>query len=166
VATDIRWDALARALRELHRALVERARSDYLRENLIGGDIGPGELLRLLTTDPYFAWLRGLSELMVDIDVLRERPAQERDDIAPTVRAAVEFFITPASSPETAHEFGRRYWPYVQDDPHVAMAHAALKRALSTWQTSTNAPSSSDAREQVAQSARETKRRNGSETGS
>ena len=134
MATDPRWIELGRALRELHRALVERARGDYLRENLITGDVGPGELLRLLTTDPYFEWLRGLSELMVDIDLIGEQAERAaHDDTAAAVRGAVEFFVTPPASAEAPHPFAERYWPYVQDSPHVAMAHAAVKRALADW---------------------------------
>ena len=134
MANHSRWIELGRALRELHQALVERARGDYLRENLITGDIGPGELLRLLTTDPFFDWLRSLSELMVDIDLIgehAERAAQ--DDTAAAVRGAVEFFVIPPASAEAPHPFAQRYWPYVQDSPHVAMAHAAVKRALADW---------------------------------
>jgi hypothetical protein len=151
-----RWDALSRALRDLHRALVERARSDYQRENLIGGDIAPGDLLRLLTTDAHFEWLRGLSELMVDIDVLRDRPDAPQDAIAPAVRASVETFITAPGSTNATQEFAGRYWPYVQDDPHVAMAHAAVKRALADWPRAERDPAGDlDARAQVAQSARD-----------
>jgi hypothetical protein len=122
-------DALARALRTLHRSLVEHARADYLRENLIGGDIAPGELLRLLTSDPYFEWLRGLSELMVDIDLVRDSGRLEQH--TREARAAVEYFISPPVEGEQPHKFAERYWPYVQTDPQVAMAHADVKRALS-----------------------------------
>jgi hypothetical protein len=135
VANNTQWNTLARVLRELHAALVERARSDYLREKEIGGDIRPGELLRLLTTDPCFEWLRSLSELMVEIDVVHERAesAQELDELAKAVLGAVEFFVTPPAAGTPATPFAQRYWPYIQDDPHVAMAHAAVKRALSAW---------------------------------
>lgn len=125
------WDALARALRALHRSLVERARADYLRDSLIGGDIAPAELLQLLTTDPYFEWLRGLSELMVDIDLVQDSGRDEEG--SGVVRAAVEYFISPPTETEQPHKFAERYWPYVQSDSHVAMAHADVKRALSVW---------------------------------
>jgi hypothetical protein len=135
VANNTQWNTLARALRDLHGALVARARTDYLRENQIGGDIRPGELLRLLTTDPHFDWLRSLSELMVEIDVIHDRAddAKALDELAGAVRGAVEFLITAPAAGAPATPFAQRYWPYVQDDPHVAMAHGAVKRALSTW---------------------------------
>jgi hypothetical protein len=131
MANETHWHTLARALRELHRALVERARSDYLRENLIGGDLGAGELLLLLTTDPQFEWLRGLSELMVDVDLVRDTHGDERESVG--VRDAVEYFISPPTEGEQPTKFAERYWPYVQSDPHVAMAHAHVKQTLSAW---------------------------------
>ena len=130
---DSDWQKLASTLRELHRALVERARTEYLRSHGIGGDITPGELLRLLTSDPYFEWLRSLSELMVDIDLIRDWPDNEELVRSGEIRAAVEYLVSPPVSSETPSPFCQRYWPCVQDDPHVAMAHADLKRVLAAW---------------------------------
>ena len=145
------WQALARGLRELHRALMDRARHDYERER--GATLNAGELLQLLTTDPAFDWLRGLSELMVDIDLVRDA---DTDDMNAVVRAAVEHFITPAKPGEPAHPFAQRYWPYVQDDPHVAMAHADVKRALARWPrpTKEDAASLLHERHRLAEKAR------------
>jgi hypothetical protein len=125
------WQKLASALRELHRALMERARRDYERTH--GAVLSPGELLRLLTTDAYFEWLRGLSELMVDIDVVSDAEPALIQEMATAVRAAVEHFISAPKIPASSHAFAQHYWPYVQDDPHVAMAHAGVKRALEGW---------------------------------
>src|SRR5881227_2933042 len=59
----------AAALREVHRALVQATRKSYERDT--GKFAGaPAELLRLLTEDPYFAWLHTMSELIVDLDSL------------------------------------------------------------------------------------------------
>ena len=124
------WKRLASTLRELHRTLMERARRDYERDHALV--LTPGELLQRLTTDPDFEWLRGLSELMVDIDLARDADQQVRAALAGAVRAAVEHFVTaPASG--AANAYARRYWPYVHDDPHVAMAHADVKRVLASW---------------------------------
>jgi len=48
--------------------LLRRARTDHAREHGIAEEIGPGELLMLVTREESFAWLRVLSELMTDID--------------------------------------------------------------------------------------------------
>lgn len=126
------WDKLRRALRELHRVLAERASRDFVYAHERLSQPTPAELLQMLTKDPEFNWLRGLSELIVDIDVARDDD-DTRDEFVRGVRAAVERFITPPKTPEPLDEFAQRYWPYVQEDPHVAMAHAAVKQAISTW---------------------------------
>ena len=104
-------DAIREALRELHRALIGAARADYEREN--GPVEGPAQLLRLLTDDPYFEWLRPLSRLIVDLD--------QREDIP---KPAVEALLRPTSA------FGQRYTAALQADPHVAGSHARLRGAL------------------------------------
>lgn len=95
-----RWQNLASALRELHRTLMERAQRDYERENRLVSN--PGEFLQLLATDPYFEWLRGLSELMVDIDVVRDTEPPLVDEMSAPVRAAVEHFISAPKTPQSA----------------------------------------------------------------
>jgi hypothetical protein len=126
------WDNLRRVLRDLHRALVDRASRDYVWAQQRLSQPDPGELLQILVKDPEFAWLRSLSELMVDIDIARDKE-ETRGQLGPGVRAAVERFITAPADMSTADDFAKHYWPYVQQDPHVAMAHAAVKQALSSW---------------------------------
>ena len=148
------WTELARALRELHRALMERARRDY--ESGHGIALNPGKLLELLTTDAQFAWLRGLSELMVDIDVVRDAEEPVMDELAGAVRGAVEHLVSAPGAPEGATEFAARYWPYVHDDPHVAIAHAEVKRVLGAWPRpqQTDAASLLHERHRLAEKAR------------
>jgi hypothetical protein len=123
------WQKLANALRELHRTLLEHARRDYERELVV--TLNPGEFLQLLTTHEDFAWLRSLSELMVDIDLVRDAEPVDKDEIAAAVRGAVELLVAKTRDPVSL--FAQHYWPYVHDDPNVAMAHAAVKQALSAW---------------------------------
>lgn len=129
MADEVEWQKLATALRELHRTLVETARLEYERAHLVAP--GPGELLKLLTTNPEFEWLRGLSELMVDLDIVRDSAPAEQAGITTSVRAAVEHLLSNAQDPVGL--FAQRYWPYVHSEPNVAMAHAAVKLAISTW---------------------------------
>jgi len=125
----VEWQKLANVLRELHRTLIEHARRDYERDLVV--TLNPGEFLQLLTTNADFAWLRNLSELMVDIDIVQDAEPGQRDEIASAVRAAVEQLISNARDP--INLFAQRYWPYVHDDPNVAMAHAAVKQAINAW---------------------------------
>lgn len=123
------WQKLANALRELHRTLLEHARRDYERDLVV--TLNPGEFLQLLTSHAKFAWLRSLSELMVDIDLIHDAEPGQREELASAVRAAVEQLITNSRDP--VDPFAQHYWAYVHDDPHVAMAHAGVKQAIKPW---------------------------------
>lgn len=128
------WNALARALRKLHGVLLQRARDDYARTHGGGQRIGPGELLMLATRYESFAWLRSLSELMTDIDYLRDDADTRQDDkLRGAVRGAVESLLQPPPDGEPAGLFAQRYWPLVNTDPEVTMAHAAARQALQGW---------------------------------
>lgn len=119
---------LSNALRSLHRVLAEHARRDLETERLTV--IQPGAWLSILTTDPQFAWLRSLSELMVDLDVFLEADPEPADDDAAAVRAEVERLIGPSTVPETETQFARHYWRYVHEAPPVAVAHGEIRQAL------------------------------------
>ncbi|HSQ82791.1 MAG TPA: hypothetical protein VLU54_16945 [Casimicrobiaceae bacterium] len=150
---------LGASLRTLHRVLVERSRRDFERRR--HAILGAGELLKLLTSDAHFAWLRELSELIVDLDIFLDVDPAPGDDDAAAVRAEVERLLAPppgmaigaaadaapggaergppagpvpgagaAPSPAAGDGFGARYWPYVHDDPQVAIAHGEVKQAL------------------------------------
>ena len=123
-----RLATLAHALRSLHRALAERARRDLETERLTV--IQPGAWLSILTTDPQFAWLRSLSELMVDLDVFLEADPEPADDDAAAIRAEVEKLIAPSTVPGTETDFARHYWRYVHDAPSVAIVHGEIRQAL------------------------------------
>lgn len=123
-----RLAVLSNALRSLHRVLAERARRDLETERLTV--IQPGAWLSILTTDPQFAWLRSLSELMVDLDVFLEADPEPADDDAAAIRAEVERLIAPSTVPETETDFARHYWRYVHDAPSVAVAHGEMRQAL------------------------------------
>jgi hypothetical protein len=128
------WNSLARVLRDLHAALLRRARTEYMRERGIAEEIGPGELLMLATRDESFAWLRSLSELMTDIDYLRDDPAIAKgQELRSAVRGAVEELLRPPGDEAAAGAFAVRYGEHVNADPDVTMAHAAVKQALAGW---------------------------------
>ena len=120
--------AVAQALRELHRVLAERARRDLEAER--GTVIAPGAWLSTLVSDTRFAWLRLLSELIVDLDVFLDAdPAPAEDDLA-SIRADVERMIAPSPVPGTESDFSRHYWHYVHDEPQVGTVHGELRQAL------------------------------------
>jgi hypothetical protein len=128
------WNSLARGLRELHAALLRGARNEYMREHGIAEQIGPGDLLKLATQDEGFAWLRSLSELMTDIDYLRDDPATVDDQgMRGAVRGALEELLRHPDAQTVPSGFAARYWAHVQADPDVTVAHAAVKQMLASW---------------------------------
>jgi hypothetical protein len=123
-----RLKAIRPALRELHRAIAERVRRDYEFER--GAAVSPGEFLHLLTGDARFAWLRSLSELMVDLDVFLEADPSPTDGEAAAVREEIEGLIAAPRPPAVASEFANRYLPLLADDPQLTMVHANVKRLI------------------------------------
>src|SRR5437016_3562504 len=112
----------AEALREVHRALVQAVRAAYEKE--VGPAGGPGQMLRLLTEDPFFAWLHTMSELIVDLDSLLAQELLPAGTVA-GVRLEVNRLVQAGGSP-----FWEKYAPFLQSEPKVAIAHGRLKQAL------------------------------------
>jgi hypothetical protein len=123
-----RLAALANALRSLHRVLAERVRRDVEAERK--SVIPPGAWLSMLIREPQFAWLRALSELMVDLDVFLEADPEPADDDTSAIREEVERLIAPSTVPGTESDFARHYWRYVHDEPAVAVVHGEIRHAL------------------------------------
>src|SRR5205085_9443313 len=111
----------AAALREVHRALVQAVRAAY--EKDVGPAGGPGQMLRLLTEDPYFAWLHPMSELIVDLDSLLAQELLPAGTVA-AVRMEVDR-LARAGGP-----FWEKYAPFLQSNPEVAVAHGHLRQAI------------------------------------
>ncbi|HEV2863821.1 MAG TPA: hypothetical protein VGX48_22690 [Pyrinomonadaceae bacterium] len=120
-----RLNDVRRALLRLHKTLLDAERVSYERGR--GSVGGSGEFLQLVLNDPWFAWLRPLSELVVRIDELLEpaEPAPEAEARA-ALRQAEEL-IRPAGG---GGEFGRRYREALQQSPDVVLAHGELSRLL------------------------------------
>ena len=114
---------VASALREVHRALVQATRKEYERETGRPAG-GPGQMLKLLTEDPYFAWLHPMSELIVDLDSLLTQELLPAGTVA-AVRMEIDRLTQAGDSP-----FWPKYAPLLQADPGVVMAHGRLRRAI------------------------------------
>lgn len=113
---------LSEVLRRLHKVLLH-AESDRF-----GVQNEPLKLLDLAINDPSFAWLRELSELIVEID-------ERRDSDEPTGRAEVVTYkkaVTTLVDTGSASrpEFRKRYLEMLQDVPAAAMMHGDLRRVL------------------------------------
>jgi hypothetical protein len=112
---------LSQALLPLHRALIEAAKSEYALA--VEPVTGPTHLLRLLGDDPFFAWLKPVTALIVDIDEM-VRVDFETADAAKIASRVNDFFNGNGG------DFATRYVPILQRDVDVAIAHAAVRQAV------------------------------------
>ena len=113
---------VSRALIPLHRALIDEAKADYA---LGYGPVDqPTRLLHLLNEDPFFAWLKPITSLIVDIDEMSRRDFEA--DEAEAISKRVETMF--GSSPDAT--FAAMYVPLLQRSVDVAVNHAALRNAV------------------------------------
>ena len=79
-------------------------------------------LLQLVISDPWFAWLHSLSELIVRIDEsARQGCAEHRSRTPSLLFEQVEKLLTAS---ETGEDSQRRYYEALQRQPAVVLAHA------------------------------------------
>jgi hypothetical protein len=113
---------LSKALLPLHRALIESARDDYA--FAYDKIVGPAQLLQLVTDDPFFAWLKPMTSLIVEIDEMARVDFEAEH--ARAVAARVERLVGAGADAA----FSDRYVALLQRDVDVAIAHAAIRKAL------------------------------------
>lgn len=122
---DISLDNVFRALLRLHKALLDNERVSY--ERVHGRIPSNGAFLQLVLNDPWFAWLRPLSQLMTKLDELNEEedPSTEADISA--LLASAQRLLMPT---EEGEGFGRHYHDALQRSPDVVLEHAAVRALL------------------------------------
>jgi hypothetical protein len=113
-------------LLKLHKTLLDWERIRYERTN--GRIEDMMKLLNLTINDPAFAWLRGLSALVVQIDERME------DKKVPLTSAAAKSLIDEAkqllSPSQTGNDFQRNYYWALQETPDIVMAHSAMVKLI------------------------------------
>ena len=116
------------ALLHLHKTLVDSERIRY--EKTVGPIQSPNQFLKLLTDDPWFAWLHPLSQLIVSMDEALE----ERE---PLTQASVEALIDQSRrmlvASENNHAFAGHYFEALQHDPDVVLAHGEAVTLIRSW---------------------------------
>ena len=123
-----RLRAIRTALLQLHKSVLDAERFRF--ERARGRRIeGPGEALRLVLQDNAFAWLRPLSELIVQLDTrLAEDDAVKAADVADMTEHARALLQRDAAG-SVFHESYRRL---LQDAPEVVVAHGRVTALLVT----------------------------------
>lgn len=120
------------ALLQLHKVLLDSERAVY--EATVGPIHSPNHFFQLLTGDPWFAWLRPISQLIVAIDEsLDEKEPLTHANIDALMSQSV-FLLIPAKS---AGEFGARYVAALQRDPRVILAHARVAQRIGSGKATT-----------------------------
>jgi hypothetical protein len=119
---DFRNEALqaSEALKGLHRALIRAE---------IGKGVQAFQQLHRLMHDPSLAWLRPLSQLLVDVDQLLSEVEELPEDAARSIRAKAEVLLGPAS-PDRRHGIQQGIANLLWDHPQLAMALGDVRRAL------------------------------------
>ncbi len=125
-AAQLAWLAEVRtALLRLHKQLLEAEKIRY--ERTQGRIEGGLAFLQLLTTDPWFAWLRPIGALIVEIDDAADAkdPVFAADVLSLRDRVRTLTAIEPEGT-----QFQKEYDDAVQASPEVLIAHVALVRVL------------------------------------
>jgi hypothetical protein len=110
---------------QLHKKLLDFERENYERSR---GTIGNSyEFLQLVMSDPWFVWLRQLSELIVEIDELLAAKETPREGTGLALIRQASILLTPS---ESGSEFQKKYFAAMQQSPEVVLAHSEFAKVL------------------------------------
>ena len=113
------------SLLRLHKTLLEFERAGYERER--GTIANSYAFLQLVMSDPWFAWLRQLSELIVEMEELLATKETPKEGTAVALTQQASILLTPA---ESGSEFQKKYFAAMQQSPDVVLAHSEFAGLL------------------------------------
>lgn len=115
------------ALLHLHKTLLDDEREAY--ERMHDRIENSYEVLRLVMHDPWFAWLHGLSELIVRIDeALDGKEAPAEAEVENVIQQAREL----TAPDEHGSEFQQKYFRALQRSPDAVLAHAEAMKVITS----------------------------------
>ena len=116
---------LREALLKLHKTLLESERISY--EASFGKISSPYQFLHLLTSDPWFAWLVPVTQLLTAMDEMLD--AKEPLTVAGVedLTHRMKTLLVPS---ETGDGFARHYDEALQRNPDVLFAHVTTAKLL------------------------------------
>ena len=120
-----RLTALRNGLLRWHKSLLDVERAAYERD--VARISTTGEFLQLVLGDPWFAWLREISQLIVIVDetLAQKEPASETD--AARLIAKARELLLPS---ESGSAFARQYDRAMQRDPAAVLAHGRMMQVF------------------------------------
>jgi hypothetical protein len=119
--THQRLTVLRNGLLRWHKSLLDAERAAYERD--VARIASTGQYLQLVLEDPWFAWLREISQFIVIVDETLDlkEPAPTAADAARLIAQARELLVPSGDS-----DFGRRYAEAMQRDPAAVLAHGDM----------------------------------------
>lgn len=112
-------------LLRLHKTLLDFEREGYERQR--GKIDNSYAFLQLVMNDPWFAWLRQLSELIVEMDELLAAKETPSESPAQALIQQASLLLTPS---EAGSEFQKKYFAAMQQSPEVVLAHSEFAAVL------------------------------------
>jgi len=116
---------LRNGLLHLHKCLLDAERAAYERD--IERITSSGQFLNLVLSDPWFAWLRDLSQFIVVVDEALDEEDPVTDADATRLVAQAREMVSPD---ELGNGFRRHYFEAMQRDPSVVLAHRDMMRVF------------------------------------
>jgi|ERR1017187_2072490 hypothetical protein len=120
-----RLTTLRNGLLHLHKTLMESERAAYERD--VEHIKTTGQYLNLVLNDPWFSWLRELSQFVVMVDETLGQDEPASDEEGGRLIAAARALVIPA---EDGDRFGRSYWQAMQRDPGAVLAHRDMMQVF------------------------------------
>jgi hypothetical protein len=113
-------------LLRLHKTLLDSERATYERD--VAKIVSTGQYLDLVLNDPWFQWLRQLSEFIVLIDetLARKEPPATAEEAAALI-TNTRALLVPA---EEGTGFARKYFEVLQRDANAVLAHRDMLKVL------------------------------------
>jgi hypothetical protein len=116
-----RLTALRNGLLRWHKSMLDSERAAYERD--VARITSTGQYLQLVLEDPWFAWLREISQFIVIVDETLDlkEPAAAMADATRLIGQARELLVPSGDS-----DFARRYAEAMQRDPAAVLAHGDM----------------------------------------
>ncbi len=124
--TTTRLTTLRNGLLRLHKYLLDSEKAAY--EKDVQRITTTGQYLNLVLSDPWFAWLRDLSQFVVLIDETLDFEEPPTPEEAEKLTGRARELVSPS---ETGNGFGKKYYEAMQRDPGVVLAHRDMMRVFS-----------------------------------
>jgi len=121
-----RLKRLRDGLLHLHKSLMDSERAAYERD--VARITSAGQYLQLVLEDPWFQWLRELSQFVVLIDeTLDEKDPPATDEALERLMAQAHAILVPD---EGGQGFARKYFEVLQRDPAAVLAHRDMLKVM------------------------------------